>query len=119
MRDGRGVLIREREGQMRLGAFLSPKECDGFASALSLALHKAKARLQPQYVAHRVEAGRLVRDPKRRGQCAVSEHGAIACAWCESVRVSRSAMKRHVVIANDAAAANGGKADAASLCVRR
>ncbi len=41
-RDGRGVLIREREGQMRLGAFLSPKECDGFAEALSLALHKAK-----------------------------------------------------------------------------
>lgn len=41
-RDGRGVLIREREGQIRLGAFLSPKECDGFAEALSLALHKAK-----------------------------------------------------------------------------
>jgi uncharacterized membrane protein len=41
-RDGRGVLIREREGQMRLGAFLSPKECDSFAEALSLALHKAK-----------------------------------------------------------------------------
>jgi uncharacterized membrane protein len=41
-RDGRGVLIREREGQMRLGAFLSPKECDAFAEALSLALHKAK-----------------------------------------------------------------------------
>ncbi|MEZ5957688.1 MAG: DUF2244 domain-containing protein [Hyphomonadaceae bacterium] len=41
-RDGRGVLIREREGQMRLGVFLSPKECDGFAEALSLALHKAK-----------------------------------------------------------------------------
>lgn len=41
-RDGRGVLIREREGQMRLGAFLSPKECEGFAEALSLALHKAK-----------------------------------------------------------------------------
>ena len=41
-RDGRGVLIREREGQMRLGVFLSPKECDGFAAALSLALSKAK-----------------------------------------------------------------------------
>ncbi len=41
-RDGRGVLIREREGQMRLGAFLSPKECESFASALSLALSKAK-----------------------------------------------------------------------------
>ncbi len=47
MRDGRGVLIREREGQMRLGAFLSPKECDGFASALSLALSKAKRGYSP------------------------------------------------------------------------
>ncbi len=45
-RDGRGVLIREREGQMRLGAFLSPKECDGFADALSLALSKAKRGAQ-------------------------------------------------------------------------
>lgn len=41
-RDGRGVLIREREGQMRLGAFLSPKECESFASALSVALSKSK-----------------------------------------------------------------------------
>ena len=47
-RDGRGVLIREREGQMRLGAFLSPKECESFASALGLALSKAKrGALQP------------------------------------------------------------------------
>ena len=46
-RDGRGVLIREREGQMRLGAFLSPKECDGFAQALSLALSKAKRGYSP------------------------------------------------------------------------
>lgn len=42
VRDGPGVLIREREGQMRLGAFLSPKECESFASALSLALSKSK-----------------------------------------------------------------------------
>lgn len=41
-RDGRGVLIRAGDGQMRVGAFLSPKECDSFAEALSLALHKAK-----------------------------------------------------------------------------
>ncbi|OQW60059.1 MAG: hypothetical protein A4S17_10750 [Proteobacteria bacterium HN_bin10] len=41
-RDGRGVLIRDGEGQMRVGAFLSPKECESFASALSLALSKAK-----------------------------------------------------------------------------
>lgn len=40
--DGRGVLIRDGAGQMRLGAFLSPKECESFAGALSLALHKAK-----------------------------------------------------------------------------
>lgn len=47
MRDGRGVLIREREGQIRLGAFLSPTECDGFAQALSLALSKAKRGYSP------------------------------------------------------------------------
>lgn len=41
-RDGRGVLIRDGDGQMRLGAFLSPKECESFAAALSLALNKAK-----------------------------------------------------------------------------
>lgn len=41
-RDGRGVLIRAGAGQMRVGAFLSPKECDSFAEALDTALHKAK-----------------------------------------------------------------------------
>ena len=41
-RDGRGVLIRDGAGQMRVGAFLSPKECDSFAAALDLALHRAK-----------------------------------------------------------------------------
>jgi uncharacterized membrane protein len=40
--DGRGVLIRDGAGQMRVGAFLSPKECESFAAALSLALHKAR-----------------------------------------------------------------------------
>jgi uncharacterized membrane protein len=46
-RDGRGVLIRDGAGQMRLGAFLSPKECEGFAGALSLALYKAKRGYSP------------------------------------------------------------------------
>jgi len=41
-RDGRGVLIRAGGGQMRLGSFLSPKECDSFAAALDTALHRAK-----------------------------------------------------------------------------
>jgi uncharacterized membrane protein len=41
-RDGRGVLIRDGEGQMRIGAFLSPKECESFAAALNVALHKAR-----------------------------------------------------------------------------
>jgi uncharacterized membrane protein len=41
-REGPGVLVRDGDGQLRLGAFLSPKECDEFAEALSLALHKAK-----------------------------------------------------------------------------
>ncbi|MGD9968467.1 MAG: DUF2244 domain-containing protein [Hyphomonadaceae bacterium] len=40
--DGPGVLIRDGEGQMRVGAFLSPKECASFATALEAALHKAK-----------------------------------------------------------------------------
>lgn len=41
-RDGRGVLIRDGAGQMRVGAFLSPKECDSFAAALDAALFRAK-----------------------------------------------------------------------------
>jgi uncharacterized membrane protein len=41
-RDGPGVLIRDGDGQLRIGAFLSPKECDAFAQALSLALFRAK-----------------------------------------------------------------------------
>ena len=41
-RDGPGVLIRDSEGQMRLGAFLSPKECESFATALDAALHRAR-----------------------------------------------------------------------------
>lgn len=41
-RDGRGVLIRDGAGQMRVGAFLSPKECASFAAALDAALFRAK-----------------------------------------------------------------------------
>lgn len=41
-RDGKGILIRDGDGQMRVGAFLSPPECESFAAALSVALHKAK-----------------------------------------------------------------------------
>lgn len=41
-RDGRGVLIRAGADQMRVGAFLSPKECDSFAAALGNALWRAK-----------------------------------------------------------------------------
>lgn len=43
-RDGPGVLVRDGAGQLRIGAFLSPKECDSFAQALDLALHKARGR---------------------------------------------------------------------------
>jgi len=42
LREGRGVLIRAGERQIRLGAFLSPKECETFAAALDLALHRAR-----------------------------------------------------------------------------
>jgi uncharacterized membrane protein len=41
-RDGPGVLVRAGKGQMRIGAFLSPKECDSFAAALDAALFRAK-----------------------------------------------------------------------------
>lgn len=41
-RDGRGVLIRDGAGQLRVGAFLSPKECETFAAALDAALWRAK-----------------------------------------------------------------------------
>jgi uncharacterized membrane protein len=41
-RDGRGVLVRDGAGQLRLGAFLSPKECATFAAALDAALWRAK-----------------------------------------------------------------------------
>jgi len=41
-REGPGVLIRDGAGQMRLGAFLSPKECESFAAALDVALFRAK-----------------------------------------------------------------------------
>ncbi len=45
--DGRGVLIRDGVGQMRLGVFLAPDEQKDFAEALSLALHRAKRGYTP------------------------------------------------------------------------
>jgi uncharacterized membrane protein len=45
-RDGRGVLIRDGDGQLRIGSFLSPGECESFAVALGAALHKAKRGAQ-------------------------------------------------------------------------
>jgi uncharacterized membrane protein len=41
-REGAGVLVRAGGGQMRLGAFLSPKECAQLAAALDAALWRAK-----------------------------------------------------------------------------
>lgn len=41
-REGRGVLIRAGSGAMRVGAFLSPQECAGFAAALETALYRAR-----------------------------------------------------------------------------
>lgn len=42
LREGQGVLIRAGARQIRMGAFLSPKECESFAAALSTALYRAK-----------------------------------------------------------------------------
>ncbi len=42
LREGRGVVVRSGERQIRLGAFLTPRECESFAGALNLALHRAK-----------------------------------------------------------------------------
>jgi uncharacterized membrane protein len=42
LREGKGVLIRAGERQIRLGAFLSPKECESLAAALDVALHRAR-----------------------------------------------------------------------------
>lgn len=41
-REGNGVLIWVGKSALRLGAFLSPKECESFAAALNAALHGAK-----------------------------------------------------------------------------
>ncbi|MEZ5994244.1 MAG: DUF2244 domain-containing protein [Hyphomonadaceae bacterium] len=46
-RDGRGVLIRDGAGQLRVGAFLSPDECKSFAAALDGALHRARRGYMP------------------------------------------------------------------------
>ena len=37
-----GSEAHDGEGQMRVGAFLSPKECESFAVALDAALHRAR-----------------------------------------------------------------------------
>lgn len=42
LREGAGVLIRSGERQIRLGAFLAPKECESLAAALDVALHRAR-----------------------------------------------------------------------------
>jgi uncharacterized membrane protein len=42
LREGRGVLVRSGERQIRLGAFLSPKECESLVAALDVALHRAR-----------------------------------------------------------------------------
>jgi uncharacterized membrane protein len=42
LREGNGVLIRSGERQIRLGAFLAPKECESLAAALDVALHRAR-----------------------------------------------------------------------------
>jgi len=42
MREGTGVLIRSGASQIRLGAFLSPKECETLAAALDGAVYRAK-----------------------------------------------------------------------------
>lgn len=42
LREGKGVVIRAGARQIRLGAFLSPKECASFAEALDAALYRAK-----------------------------------------------------------------------------
>jgi uncharacterized membrane protein len=42
VREGTGVLIRSGAMQIRLGAFLSPKECETLAAALDGALYRSK-----------------------------------------------------------------------------
>lgn len=41
-REGKGVLIRAGKAQLRIGAFLTPHECESFAAALDGALWRAK-----------------------------------------------------------------------------
>ncbi len=67
-RDDRGVLIRAGEGQLRLGAFLSPKECDSFADGPRHSAAPGQARrLEAEHVAHGIEPWRLAVHPKRCG----------------------------------------------------
>ena len=47
VRDGPGVVIRAGANQMRVGAFLPPKEWDGLAAAIDAALWRAKRGYSP------------------------------------------------------------------------
>ncbi len=47
VRDGAGVVIRARTDQMRVGAFLSPKEWESLAAAIDAALWRAKRGYNP------------------------------------------------------------------------
>ena len=42
MQEGKGVIVRSGERQIRLGAFLTPKECPSFAAELNVSLHLAR-----------------------------------------------------------------------------
>ncbi len=42
LREGDGVLIRSGDRQIRLGAFLTAKECESLAAALDIAVHRAR-----------------------------------------------------------------------------
>lgn len=47
VRDGPGVVLRARADQMRVGAFLPPKEWDSLAAAIDAALWRAKRGYSP------------------------------------------------------------------------
>jgi uncharacterized membrane protein len=105
VREGAGVLIRAGRTQIRLGAFLSPEECAAFAQALDAALYRAKrGGLEAEHVVHAIEAGRIVRDPKRRCERAVGEYGAIHGAVAEGDDLALRD-ECNAVVANNAAAA--------------
>lgn len=47
VREGKGVVVRAGADQLRLGAFLTPDECDEFAAALDAALFRARRGYSP------------------------------------------------------------------------